>query len=192
MNGRSTKVVILDRDGVINEDSPAYIKSLAEWLPIPGSLEAIADLCHAGYRVFVATNQSGLGRGLFTLEALNAMHRTMQDRLMRLGGHVEGVFFCPHRPEAKCDCRKPQPGLLLDISARLGMPLDGIPLVGDAMRDLACARRVGARPVLVRTGKGMTTAAEHASELERVDVYDDLRSFVDEILSGEAASVEFR
>lgn len=176
------KLIVLDRDGVINHDSDAYIKSPEEWHPIPGSLEAIGRLSHAGYRVVVATNQSGLARGLFTLEALHRIHACMHGQLAALGGVVDAVFFCPHHPDEGCPCRKPRPGLLEDIAARLRVPLAGVPVVGDALRDLEAARAVGARPVLVRTGKGAEAAAE-AARAGDVSIHGSLAEFVDTLLS---------
>ncbi|MFM1858762.1 MAG: hypothetical protein RL133_262 [Pseudomonadota bacterium] len=152
-------LVILDRDGVINHDSDQYIKTPEEWEPISGSLEAIAELCHEGWQVFVATNQSGLARGLFDLPTLHAIHRKMNDAIEEAGGELAGIFFCPHGPDAGCLCRKPAPGLLQDISRRLGRPLTGVPVIGDSLRDLTAAHMVGAQPCLVRTGKGQKTLA---------------------------------
>ena len=166
-------LVILDRDGVINEDSDAYIKSPAEWVPIPGSLEAIARLNHAGFRVVVATNQSGVARGLFGMAELNAIHQKLHGMLARLGGQLDGIYFCPHGPDDGCACRKPRPGLLREIAVRQGIDLAAVPAIGDNLRDLEAAMAVGAMPILVRTGKGR--AAEHA--LPRhwgVPVFDDL------------------
>jgi D-glycero-D-manno-heptose 1,7-bisphosphate phosphatase len=154
------KLVILDRDGVINHDSPSYIKSPDEWKPIPGSLEAIAQLNQAGYRVIVATNQSGVGRGLFDMATLNAIHNKMHRALAQTGGRVDGIFYCPHAQEAGCRCRKPQPGLLDEIGRRLGLGLEGVPLIGDALRDLQAGAAVGAQPILVLTGKGRQTRKE--------------------------------
>ena len=151
------KLVILDRDGVINHDSPSYIKSPSEWKPIPGSLEAIALLNQAGFRVMVATNQSGVGRGLFDMATLNAIHDKMHRALGLAGGRVDGIFYCPHAQETGCGCRKPRPGLLEDIGRRLGVSLDGVPVIGDSLRDLQAGAAVGAQPVLVLTGKGRLT-----------------------------------
>jgi D-glycero-D-manno-heptose 1,7-bisphosphate phosphatase len=151
------KLVVLDRDGVINLDSEQYIKSPEEWKPIPGSLEAIARLTQAGFRVVVATNQSGLGRGLFDMATLNAMHDKMHKAVNQLGGRIDAVFFCPHAQDAGCDCRKPQPGMLREIAARFDLALAGVPVIGDSLRDLQAASAVGARPVLVLTGKGEQT-----------------------------------
>ena len=175
-------LVILDRDGVINQDSPEYIKSPAEWRPIPGSLEAIARLNRAGYRVVVATNQSGVGRGLFDVETLNAIHERMRSQLAELGGSVDAIFFCPHRPQDDCDCRKPKPGLLLEIAARLRVSLAGVPAIGDSYRDVEAALAAGARPILVRTGKGRRTLAERGHPIG-VPVYDDLAAAVSDLLS---------
>jgi D-glycero-D-manno-heptose 1,7-bisphosphate phosphatase len=178
------KVVILDRDGVINHDSDSYIKSADEWIPIPGSLEAIARLNQAGYRVLVATNQSGLARGLFSIDALNAMHRKLRRELSTLGAQVEAIFFCPHAPDAHCQCRKPLPGLLEDVAERLQIDLRGIPVVGDSLKDVQAATAVGAAPILVLTGKGQRTWSGHRSELAGVPIYQDLASAVDGLLSG--------
>jgi len=168
------KLIVLDRDGVINEDSDRYIKSADEWIPIPGSLEAIARLYHAGHHIVLASNQSGLGRGLFTIDDLNAMHRKLARELAALGAQVDAIYFCPHTPEDGCSCRKPEPGLLLEIRERLQVDLTGVPAVGDALRDIQAARRVGASPILVRTGKGRSTLAKHAVELAGVPVYENL------------------
>ena len=151
------KLVILDRDGVINHDSPSYIKSPQEWKPIPGSLEAIARLNQAGFRVMVATNQSGIGRGLFDMATLNAIHDKMHRALGQAGARVDGIFYCPHAQDAGCRCRKPLPGLIEDIGRRLGIGLAGVPMIGDALRDLQAGAAAGGQPVLVLTGKGKGT-----------------------------------
>ena len=157
MTTRPMKLAVLDRDGVINLDSDQYIKSPEEWKPIPGSLEAIARLTQAGFRVVVATNQSGLGRGLFDMATLNAMHDKLHKAVNQLGGRIDAVFFCPHAQDAGCDCRKPKPGMLREIAARFDLALAGVPVIGDSLRDLQAASAVGARPVLVLTGKGEQT-----------------------------------
>jgi len=177
------KLVILDRDGVINEDSDDYIKSVDEWIPINGSLEAIARLNHAGILVAVATNQSGIGRGLFTVKELNQMHAKFQRALGRVGGHVDGIFFCPHSPDAGCECRKPAPGLLRSISLRFGQALGGVPFIGDSRTDVEAAWAAKAVPVLVRTGKGLRTQARHPELLE-LPWFDDLADAVDKLLEG--------
>jgi len=151
------KLVVLDRDGVINTDSERYIKSPDEWTPIPGSLEAIARFTQAGFRVVVATNQSGVGRRLFDMATLNAMHDKMHKAVNQLGGRIDAVFFCPHAQDAGCACRKPRPGMLLEIAERFGVALAGVPVIGDSLRDLEAASAAGARPILVLTGKGEQT-----------------------------------
>ena len=154
------KLVILDRDGVINHDSDEYIKSPDEWKPIPGSLEAIARLTQAGYRVVVATNQSGIGRGLFDMATLNAIHDKMHRAVGQAGGRIDAVFFCPHAQDANCDCRKPKPGMLRRSPSASTSSLKGVPCVGDSLRDLQAAAAVGAQPILVLTGKGKKTQRE--------------------------------
>jgi D-glycero-D-manno-heptose 1,7-bisphosphate phosphatase len=151
------KLVILDRDGVVNFDSDQFIKCPDEWKPIPGSLEAIARLNQAGYRVVLATNQSGIGRGLFDMATLNAIHDKMHKALAQVGGRIDALFFCPHTADSKCDCRKPKPGMFEEISKRFNMDLDGVPAIGDSLRDLQAAVALGAQPILVRTGKGEKT-----------------------------------
>jgi len=175
-------LVILDRDGVINEDSDAFIKSPEEWRPIPGSLEAIARLHQAGYRVVVATNQSGLARGLFDLATLHRIHARMVRSVQAHGGHLEAIFFCPHGPDDDCACRKPRPGLLLEAARRLDRSLAGVPMVGDSLRDLQAARAAGARPVLVRSGKGERTLEAGDLGPEPPPVHADLAAFVDHLL----------
>lgn len=175
------KLIILDRDGVINEDSDKYIKSPQEWVPIPGSLEAIARLNKANYRVVVATNQSGIARGYFGLDTLHAMHNKMNDLLAQLGGQVDGVFFCPHGPNDGCNCRKPKTGLFRQIAKRMNKSLTDVPAIGDSLRDLQAAQQAGAEPYLVLTGKGRRVLA--SSELPRgVPVFDDLAAVVEALL----------
>ena len=167
------KLVILDRDGVINHDSASFIGSADEWQPIPGSLDAIAKLNQAGYHVVVATNQSAVGRGLLEMATLNAIHDTMHRAVAQAGGRIDAVFYCPHGYEDNCGCRKPKTGLLEEISRRFNTELKGVPFVGDALRDLQCATTAGAQPVLVLTGKGEKTRRE--SELPAgTKVYADL------------------
>jgi D-glycero-D-manno-heptose 1,7-bisphosphate phosphatase len=153
------KLVILDRDGVINVDSDQFIKSPEEWKPIPGSLEGIARLNHAGYRVVVASNQSGIGRGLFDMAALNAINEKMYKALAQAGGRIDALFYCPHPAEANCTCRKPKPGMFEDIARRFNVSLAGMPSVGDSLRDVQAASAAGALPMLVLTGKGAKTEA---------------------------------
>jgi D-glycero-D-manno-heptose 1,7-bisphosphate phosphatase len=178
------RLVILDRDGVINYDSDAYIKTPDEWIPIPGSLEAIARLHQEGYRVVVATNQSGIARGMFTMDTLNRIHGKMLDAVRHKGGDIDAVFFCPHGPDDACRCRKPASGLFEDIAQRLKVNLAGVYAVGDSGRDLVAARAVNALPVLLRTGKGRRTL-EKGVHLEGVPVFEDLAAFADSLLSGQ-------
>jgi D-glycero-D-manno-heptose 1,7-bisphosphate phosphatase len=167
------RLVVVDRDGVINRESPDFIRSPAQWQPLPGALGAIADLTAAGFEVIVATNQSGVGRGLFTLATLETIHARMTSAIEAAGGRLAGIFVCPHAPDAGCDCRKPLPGLLRQIERAFGRPLAGLPVIGDAARDLEAAEAVGARAMLVRTGYGAATEARLAGT-RRVEVYDDL------------------
>lgn len=166
------KIILLDRDGVINEDSDAYIKSAEEWIPIAGSIEAIALLAQKGYRIFVITNQSGVGRGYFSLDALEAMHQKMHDLVNAAGGKIEAVYFCPHIPDESCTCRKPKPGLLKQIAHDEKIDLVGVPLVGDSLRDIEAAQQVGARGILVRTGKGERMIEKENTE--GISIYDNL------------------
>jgi D-glycero-D-manno-heptose 1,7-bisphosphate phosphatase len=167
------KLVILDRDGVINFDSDQYIKSPAEWRPIPGSIEAIARLNQHGFRVAVATNQSGIGRGLFDMATLNAINDKMMEMVFRHGGRIDALFFCPHTAIEDCACRKPRTGMLEEIAARFHTELKGVPCVGDSLKDLQAASAVGAQPVLVLTGKGKQTR-EEAGLPPKTLVFDDL------------------
>ena len=169
------KLIILDRDGVINFDSDQFIKSPEEWKPIPGSLEAIARLCQADYRVVVATNQSGIGRGLFDMPMLNAIHDKMHKACALVGGRIDAVFFCPHTNDSNCGCRKPKSGMLEEIANRYGVSLKGVPAVGDSLRDLEAAVRMGAQPILVLTGKGTKTQAKGGLP-EGTLIYPDLAS----------------
>ena len=177
------KLVILDRDGVINHDSDEYIKSPEEWVPIPGSLEAIARLHREGYKVVVVTNQSGVGRGLFDMNMLGHIHSKMLEAVRAKGGEIDAIFFCPHRPEDNCRCRKPQPGLYQEVTERLKVNLSGVYSVGDSERDIIVARLVSARPVLVRSGKGKRTL-KRSKALADVPVFEDLAAFTDNLLSG--------
>ena len=179
-----TKLVILDRDGTINQDSDEYVKSADEWIPMPGTLEAIARLNHAGWHVVVASNQSGLGRGLFDVAALNAMHAKMHKLLAAVGGRIDAVFYCPHSPEETCTCRKPQPGLFEQIGERYGMDLKGVHAVGDTLRDLQAGAAVGCTPHLVLTGKGekLKGQALPVDYPEGTQVHDDLGAFADWLL----------
>ncbi|MCL2829554.1 MAG: D-glycero-beta-D-manno-heptose 1,7-bisphosphate 7-phosphatase [Betaproteobacteria bacterium] len=181
------KLVILDRDGVINFDSAQYIKSPSEWKPIPGSLAAIARLNRAGYHVAVATNQSGVGRGLFDMDTLNAIHEKMHKALTDEGARIDAIFYCPHAADDKCDCRKPKAGMHKRIAACFNTDLTGVPCIGDASRDLEAAKEAGALPVLVLTGKGEKTREEGALPPDTL-IFADLAAAVDHILaaSGQA------
>jgi len=183
-------LVVLDRDGVINHDSDDFIKSVEEFVPIPGSLEAIARLNEAGFCVVIATNQSGIARGLFDVATLEAMHDKLQQLLAPLGGNIDGIFYCPHGPEDGCDCRKPLPGLLTQIAEKFSIDLAGVPVIGDSLRDLQSAIAVGAKPILVRTGKGERSVASLAealvdARLKAAPVYQDLAEAVDALLAGD-------
>lgn len=177
------KLVILDRDGVINRDSDEYIKSSAEFIPLAGSIEAIGRLTAAGYTVAIASNQSGIGRGLFSRAALYAMHRKLRRLVMAAGGVIGKIVYCPHAPNDDCDCRKPRTALLLRIGAYYDCSLDGVPVIGDSLRDLQAAAAVGAKPVLVRTGKGRKAERELARSGIKAEVFDDLAGAVDSLLT---------
>lgn len=166
------RYVLLDRDGVINYDSDDYIKSPEEWQPIPGSLEAIVRLNEQGYKIAVITNQSGLGRGLFDVTTLNEIHARMRRLLAEQGGEIADIYYCPHTPEEHCECRKPQPGLLLRFSQETQIPLKDIFFVGDSWKDIQTGCAVGAQSLLVKTGKGLKTLADHPES--NVPVFEDL------------------
>ncbi len=176
----NTRLVILDRDGTINVDRDDYVKSAEEFEPLPGALEAIAQLNHAGVHVVVATNQSGLGRGLFDMAALNAMHDKLNKMLAAVGGRVDAVFFCPHAPEEACHCRKPAPGLFEQIAERYGVTMQGVPVVGDTLRDLQAGVAVGCEPHLVLSGKGAALRGQPlpAGFPSDTRVHQDLAAFV--------------
>jgi len=176
-------LIILDRDGVINEDSDEFIKSPDEWKPLPGSLEAIASLKNAGWQIVIATNQSGIARKLFDLDTLHAIHDKMHRMVREYGGEIDAVFYCPHGPKDGCNCRKPLTGLFEQIAKRLNVSLTNVPAIGDSLRDLDAARTAGAQPVLVRTGKGTKTLYS-AQGIEDVPVYCDLKQAVNALLTG--------
>jgi D-glycero-D-manno-heptose 1,7-bisphosphate phosphatase len=178
-----SKMIILDRDGVINHDSDDYIRTPDEWLPINGSLEAIKRLKKAGYLVTVATNQSGIGRGLFSLETLQQMHDKFRGLLAQRDTEIDGIFFCPHLPTDNCICRKPKPGLLFQIAQKFDINLKQTVFVGDTFTDIQAARMAGAIPALVQTGKGMSTIEKHGF-FEDARIYTDLAHFAREILRG--------
>jgi D-glycero-D-manno-heptose 1,7-bisphosphate phosphatase len=182
------KLVILDRDGTINEDSDEYVKSPSEWQPLPGALEAIARLNHAGWHVVVATNQSGLGRGLFDVASLNAMHAKMHTMLAAVGGRVDAIFYCPHAPDEGCRCRKPEPGLFEQIGERYGIDLGGVPVVGDTPRDLVAAVTAGCQPHLVLTGKAAALRNRPLPDGYPADtvVHQDLAAFAEYLVFQDA------
>ena len=177
------KLVILDRDGVINYDSSQFIKSPAEWRPIPGSLEAIARLNQAGYRVVVATNQSGLGRGLFGLDELEAMHQKLCALVEERGGRIGSIFYCPHLPQDGCTCRKPATGLLDAAEREYDCSLAGSIVIGDSMKDIGLARAKACQPMLVLTGNGVATSAALGAGDADVRVFNDLAAAVVAILN---------
>ncbi len=178
------KLVILDRDGTINQDRDDYIKSAAEWVPLPNALEGIARLTHAGWHVVVASNQSGLGRGLFDVVTLNAMHAKMHKMLAGVGGRIDAVFFCPHAPDQACNCRKPKPGLFEQIAKRYGMSLAGVPVVGDTARDLIAGAAVGCAPHLVLTGKAESLRGQTLPNNfpPGTQVHDHLLAFAEDLI----------
>lgn len=181
------RLVILDRDGVINHDSDAYVKSLAEWLPYPGAIDAIARLSRAGWTVAVATNQSGIARGYYDETTLAAMHDELKRRVSEAGGEIRHIAYCPHGPDDGCDCRKPLPGLLEQIRTALGLSgLAGSWMVGDSLRDLQAGDAMGCRPVLLRSGKGERTLAQHPELMTAASetrIFPDLAGFVDWLLA---------
>ncbi len=168
------KLIVLDRDGVINHDTENYIKTPEEWRPLRGSLDAIAALNAAGFRVVVVSNQSGIGRGFFSEIVLDEIHRKMTTAVAAAGGTIAGIYYCPHTPDDGCDCRKPLPGLLDRVKDDFGVSLAGIPFVGDKVVDIELARRVGARPILVLTGYGQSTLA--ALDDSEIETFPDLAS----------------
>ncbi|MBX2838807.1 MAG: D-glycero-beta-D-manno-heptose 1,7-bisphosphate 7-phosphatase [Gammaproteobacteria bacterium] len=175
------KLVVLDRDGVINQDIGEIITHPDQWVPIDGSLEGIARLTQAGYQIAVATNQSGIAREILTMDQLFRIHQKMHDLVRQAGGDIDVVVFCPHSDANECDCRKPAPGLLYDISERLGIELESIPLVGDSLKDMQAAMAAAMQPILVKTGTGQQTLDDNKG-LEHLPAYDDLSSYVDELL----------
>ena len=182
------KLVILDRDGTINADSDQYIKSPEEWQPLPGALEAIARMNHAGWHTVIASNQSGLGRGLFDVAALNAMHAKMHKMLSAQGGRIDAVFYCPHTPDEGCRCRKPNPGLFEQIADRFGIDMKGVPVVGDGLRDLQAGAAAGCEPHLVLTGKGAALRGQPLPPEYPPGtlVHEDLTAFADWLVARHA------
>ncbi len=186
------KLVIIGRDGVLNDFRDDHVKGPEEWHAIPGALEAVSRLNHAGWHVVVATNQSGIGRGMIDMASVTAVHAHMLKCLTAVGGRVDAVFFCPHTPEDLCDCRKPQPGLLRDIGKRYGIDLKLVPLAGDTLRDLQAAHAVGCEPHLVLTGRAAALDSEQvqqlAAQVPGTRVHDDLGAFAEHLLSRGSAA----
>lgn len=174
--------IILDRDGVINYDSDAYIKSPDEWIPIPGSLEAIAELNRAGFQVIIATNQSGVARGYYDLEILDSIHEKFMRELAAVGGYIEEIFFCPHHPDEHCGCRKPKPGMLEQIQKKYALDLTETFFIGDSHVDMHAAQAVGCRPILISTGKG-ELALKKYPELSKLPHFPDLARAVEYVIS---------
>ncbi|QLI81039.1 D-glycero-beta-D-manno-heptose 1,7-bisphosphate 7-phosphatase [Chitinibacter fontanus] len=176
------KLLILDRDGVINHDRPDFIKSPDEWIAIPGSLEAIGELTRAGWTIVVATNQSCIGRGIINIDMLNQIHAKMHRAVVNAGGHIDAIFFCPHAPDAACDCRKPAPGMVLDIARRFRVDVEDCLMVGDSLRDLQAVASAGGQAILVRTGNGAKT--ENDPQLPAgTRIFDDLAAVCDALLA---------
>jgi len=175
-----SKLIVLDRDGVINYDSDDYIKSVDEWIPLPGSMEALAKLTQAGFKIAIATNQSGISRGYFTVATLDAMHQKMLTLATEAGAKIDYIAYCPHGPDDGCDCRKPLPGLIHQIEKALNLSAKDCYMVGDSLRDLQAGQAAGLIPALVLTGKGQRTL-DKENGLPSVDVFDDLNHFVDNL-----------
>ena len=180
------KLVIIDRDGVINHDSDDFIKTPDEWVPIPGSIEAIAELSRRGYSIAVASNQSGIGRQLFDLDALDMMHAKLRYLVEEQGGKVDLIVICPHTPDDDCDCRKPKPGLFHQVGNHFDRSLEGVAAIGDSLRDLQAAEAAGATPVLVRTGNGLATETQLSGTLADTTVYDSLADAAGALLAESA------
>jgi len=178
----SSKLIILDRDGVINYDSDNYIKTVDEWMPLPNSIEALSKLTKAGYKIAIATNQSGIARGYFSIETLNAMHNKMLGLAEEKNAKIDFIAYCPHGPDDKCDCRKPLPGLIHQIETALNISAKDCYMVGDSLRDLQAGQSAGMKAALVLTGKGQRTQDKNIG-LENVPVFDDLNAFVEHLLS---------
>jgi D-glycero-D-manno-heptose 1,7-bisphosphate phosphatase len=180
------KLIILDRDGVINYDSKDYIKSPYEWQAIPGSLEAISLLNSANYTISVATNQSGIARGLFTKPQMHSIHKKLHREAKKKNAEIDSIFYCPHGPEDHCDCRKPKPGLLAKIATYYEISLEKVYFVGDSLRDIECALNFGAKPVLLLTGNGEASKDHKLIHKNNVPIFADLMQFSKHLLATEA------
>ncbi len=185
----ATKLVILGRDGILNEYREGHVIDPAEWVPIPGALESVARLNHAGWHTVVATNQAGIGRGMIDMAVVNAVHARMNQLLLVQGGRLDAVFFCPHTPEDDCDCRKPKPGMMLDIARRYGLDLAQVPMVCDTLRDLLAAQASGCEPHLVLSGRAAAAGDEQVRQMlgqvPGARLHSDLGAFVDFLLQRE-------
>ena len=183
------KLVIYGRDGILNQYREDHVKSPQEWVPIPGALESVARLNHAGWHAVVATNQAGIGRGMIDMASVNAVHAYMNRKLMEQGGRIDAVFFCPHTPEEGCDCRKPLPGMMLDIAHRYGIDLDSVPMVCDTLRDLQAAQAAGCEPHLVLSGRSQglddATLERYIEQVPRTVVHDSLQAFAEHLMRRE-------
>lgn len=188
----TTKLVILGRDGILNEFREGHVTAPDEWQPVRGALEAVARMNHAGWHVVVATNQAGIGRGMIDMAAVNAIHARMTQQLMVQGGRLDAVFFCPHTPEDLCECRKPKPGLLLDIGRRYGVDLRHVPVAGDTQRDLLAAQAAGCEPHLVLSGRAAGLAGDALQQVLKqvpsAHVHADLGDFADFLLARDQAA----
>lgn len=183
------KLIILDRDGVINQDREDLVKTADEWVPIEGSMDAIAFLTQSGYTVVVATNQSGIGRGIFTMQELTEIHSKMHKLVQQAGGQIDGIWFCPHPADADCNCRKPKPGMLLDIIERFHTDAENVYMVGDSLRDLQAIDALGGKPILVLTGKGKRTLAADGDKLpENTQIFEDLMAVSQHLMQLEKAA----
>lgn len=182
----TTKLVILGRDGILNQYREGHVTAPEEWVPIPGALEAVARINHAGWHTVVATNQAGIGRGMIDMSAVNAVHLHMNQQLMVQGGRIDAVFFCPHTPEEDCDCRKPKPGMMLEIGRRYGIALEHVPMVADTLRDLQAARSAGCQPHLVLSGRSQGLLGDDLqqvlAQVPGAQVHEDLNVFADFLL----------
>ena len=183
------KLVILGRDGILNEYREDHVKAPEEWVPVPGALEAVSRLNHAGWHAVVATNQAGIGRGMIDMATVNAVHAYMNRKLMEQGGRIDAVFFCPHTPEEGCDCRKPLPGMMLDIAHRYGIDLHAVPMVCDTLRDLQAAQAAGCEPHLVLSGRSQglddATLERYIEQVPRTVVHDSLQAFAEHLMRRE-------
>ncbi|MCW5633182.1 MAG: D-glycero-beta-D-manno-heptose 1,7-bisphosphate 7-phosphatase [Rubrivivax sp.] len=182
----TTKLVILGRDGILNKYREDHVKAPSEWVPIPGALEAVARLNHAGWHTVVATNQAGIGRGLIDMASVNAVHAHMNHLLVAAGGRLDAVFLCPHTPEERCDCRKPLPGMMRDIGLRYGVDLRHVPMVADTLRDLQAAEAAGCEPHLVLSGRAAGLTPEQVQEMQDkvpgTVVHESLGAFAEHLL----------